>query len=128
MTEIEWVDGRPARIVTRREAEFDEEQVDLLLAVQQIERETGPHGIPMAKATDVAMRPWSKSKEPGGAHFTARRLATDWAQAALDSAKDAFYTSPEAEATRAADIWVVDERPDPVLPTTKRQTRNRRRP
>lgn len=117
MTEIEWDDhGRPARVVTRREPEFDDEQVDLLLAGRQLAAEVGPHGQPMVRATDPAGQPFNRRKPPGGFHWSARLAATDWAQAALDEAQREHYKDESRQATRSADIWIVEEKPDPTIP------------
>jgi hypothetical protein len=104
------------RVVTTREAEFDEEQVDLLLAVQELNADRGPHGQPMSEATDPQGAPGVRGKKPGGWHYRAKTVATDYAAAALREAQDARYADEAAQVHRETDIWVVEKVPDRLRP------------
>lgn len=108
--------GRVSRTVTTREAEWDEEQVDLLLAVQQLTADLGPHGQPMSEATDPQGATNVKAKGPGGYHYKARVIATDYAAAALREAQELEYKDDSAAARRDTDIWVVEKVPDRLRP------------
>lgn len=106
------------RAVTSREAEFDEEQVDLLLAMQQLRDDIGPHGQPMTEAIDPQGAPGVRGKQPGGYHYRARVVGTDWAAAALREAQDARYADKAAAEGRDTDLWVVEKLPDRLRPPT----------
>lgn len=66
--------------VVRCDPEFTREDVALLLADQLIEADTGPHGIPMSEALD-----------PANQGLFEGYLRTDYAQKAIDDAKDLTY-------------------------------------
>lgn len=113
--DIDWAGDRPVRLVAHRESEFDQEQVDLLLAVRALRSEVGPHGQPLAEATDPANAPFTRRKDPGGSHYSASIVATDHAQLAMKVAQDLYYADGAHEESRDADVWVVELKPDPVL-------------
>lgn len=74
ITRFEYDDaGRMVAAVTTREPEFAPDDVAVLLASRQKEREVGPHGIPMAVATDPAMKP--KIRVDMRVDFVAQALA-----------------------------------------------------
>lgn len=86
--------------IMTREPEFDQEQVDLLLAHEAIERSLGSHGIPYADATDEA---------------NARKFITtpvvDWAAKSLHEDQEAFFKSLDTDKEHPIDrgqfIWSV---------------------
>jgi hypothetical protein len=110
--------GRVVQTVTSREAEFDEEQVDLLLAVKQLRDDVGPHGQPMTEAIDPQGAPSVRGKKPGGYHYRASVVGTDWAADALREAQEARYADKAAAGGRDTDIWVVEKLPDRLRPRT----------
>lgn len=75
-------DGRIERIRVQTEAEWDEEQVDLLLAAASLRGEIGPHGIPMDEATSPFADPNDRNH---GWHYVAR-FRIDHAQRAANLA------------------------------------------
>jgi len=72
-----------------------------MLALQQVEEETGPLGISRVDATN-----------PANQHrFVARGPVVDWAEQALSRAKDAYYkrydTDPKNPIDRSGHLWSV---------------------
>lgn len=114
------VTGRVSRTVTTRESEWDEEQVDLLLGVKQLIADIGPHGQPMAEATDPQGSDNVRNKQPGGYHYRARIVATDHAAAALHREQQEHYKDESKAVHRETDIWVVEKVPDRLRPPAKR--------
>lgn len=67
-----------------QEAEFDDEQVALLVAARQARAEIGPHGIPMSEATSPLADPNDRFR---GWHYEAR-FRVDHAERAKNRALD----------------------------------------
>lgn len=78
---VERVDGIDYTF-TSTEPEWDFEQVDLLIAMREIEAETGPHGFLMSEATDPANQFAFQGDE-----FP----TTDWAEKARLDSQSAYY-------------------------------------
>lgn len=51
-TVFNYVDGVLVEAVTVAESEFSREDVELLMAVDRVETDIGPHGVPMSEALD----------------------------------------------------------------------------
>jgi hypothetical protein len=68
--------------VVTRTPEFTREDVALLVASRRMQREIGPHGIPMSEAMDPANQ--FAFKGPG-------QPKVDWAEKALRDDIDAYY-------------------------------------
>lgn len=64
--------------------EKDPEQIDLMVAFAEVEQETGPHGMPMAEATDPRADPTYYGDGSFGYQAT---LVEDWAQHAIEMEK-----------------------------------------
>lgn len=83
----------------------DAEQIDLMLAALEIEREAGPHGIPM----DVATSPRAAPSYYGADALRFRaRPVMDWAQHAISVARDELLKGDE-NADISAYRFVIDE-------------------
>lgn len=92
--------GRLLRVVTVREPEFTPDELALLLMSRRLQRDMGRHGIPMAEATDPA-------NQFAFAGYEAP--LTDFAEKALEDAKDRYYKAwPNAE--RNGHLWGVTRR------------------
>ena len=80
-------DGRLIRSVETVEAEWDDEQLALILAHLEIENDVGPHGQPMSEATDRL----GDAKNPDGRWwYKATAPHIDYAQKALDEARETY--------------------------------------
>jgi len=64
--------------------DMDPEQIDLMVAFTELERDTGPHGIPMREATDQRAAPGFYGD---GAYGFKATLVPDWAQHAVNVAR-----------------------------------------
>lgn len=62
VTEYVYEDGQVVSSVTTTEAEWDDEQVALVIAHLELENDLGPHGQPMSEATS----PLANPKNPKG--------------------------------------------------------------
>lgn len=76
--------GRPARYRVETEPEWDEEQLDLLLALDGLDAPVGPHGIPMDEATS----PLADANDRHRGYHYETRVKVDHAQRALNTAQD----------------------------------------
>lgn len=95
--------GRPAVFHVEQEAEWDEEQVTLLLAADELAAGIGSHGIPMSDATSALADPNDRFR---GYHYVAR-VKIDHAQRALNTAQDeraAAYPDEDAGSL----LWALD--------------------
>jgi len=96
--------------VSTSEPEWDAEQLNLLLAYEELLRSRGSHGFPMDVATDAKNQ----------FRFVATKVPTvDWAARALDSAQTAYYETADKAAgkpvSRAGHLWNVHlKEPDPL--------------
>lgn len=85
--------------MTAREPEFTSSETALFLAYQLQKADLGPHGIPMSEAMD-----------PANEHaFTAANggvPSIDFAEKAIEDAKDAYYDS-WPDANRNGHMWGV---------------------
>lgn len=106
-------EGRPAAYRIEREPEWDEEQVDLLLAADELAGEVGAHGIPMDEATS----PFADPNDPfHGWHYEAALPRIDHAQRALNTAMDQRREAyPEEDAGSL--LWRLNRIEDGPLPT-----------
>lgn len=87
--------GRPARFHIEEEVEWDQEQLDLMLALDGIDPELGPHGVPMDEATSPLADVNDRFR---GWHYVPH-VRTDHAQKALNAAQDErAKTWPEEDA------------------------------
>jgi hypothetical protein len=100
-------DGRVSGVTTRREAEFDSSQVNLLIAHMRARADIGPHGQPMSEATDPAANPAAD----GGWHYeTTTNGVMDYAQLSLNETRAAYfkkYGDRMTEEQKAAKQWRV---------------------
>jgi hypothetical protein len=105
--------GRPTRYRVQQEAEWDEEQVNLFLALAETQEEIGPHGIPMRDAVSPLADANDRFR---GWHYVAR-VRVDHAQKALNTAQDERRkTYPDEDAGSL--LWSLDRAEDG--PTTER--------
>lgn len=103
--------GRPTRFHVDTEPEWDDEQVDLLLALTGIDPEVGPHGIPMEDATNPLADPNDRFH---GWHY-ATSVRVDHAQRALNTAQEERRKAyPDEDAGSL--LWSL-ERVEDGLPT-----------
>lgn len=75
-------EGRVVRQTTLREAEWDREEYELLIASRELEAETGSHGFPMAEAMDPANQFAFKGSDTP---------VIDFAEKARLDAQEAYY-------------------------------------
>ena len=97
-------DGRLVRSVTVSEAEWSPEDVALLVASRQAERELGSHGIPLSEAFDPANQFRFKGQD-------APRV--DYAEKARLDAQEAFYKQHDKKdmpVNRHGHVWGVTKR------------------
>jgi hypothetical protein len=80
--------------------EFTPQDIALLLADEAAEADMGPHGIPMAEATDPANQFAFEGFE---------KPQTDWAERARQDAKDRYYKQ-WPDANRNGHMWGVRRR------------------
>lgn len=80
--------GRVARVVVRREAEFTADEVALLLGSVALEREVGAHGFTIAEATDPENQFAFEAPENG---------VVDWAERAGKRAARVFRDKYESD-------------------------------
>lgn len=92
-------DGRVSQTVTYQEPEFNDDDLALLLERASWERQIAPHGQPLSEATSSEN---DRRNRQGSGYYSAR-LVTDFAQEAIDSAREAL----EGKAPHGA-FWVVD--------------------
>ena len=93
-----WTWNRVCEVVVSTEAEWDAEQVALMLAAAEYEGELNPVGIPMKDATDPANQ----------FKFEVPKVPTvDWAMQALAKGQDAYYKNddPKKPMNRAGHLW-----------------------
>jgi hypothetical protein len=106
--------GRPSRFHVDTEPEWDEEQVDLLLALTDTEPDIGPHGIPMRDAVSPLADPNDRFR---GWHYEPR-VRVDHAQRVLNIAQaDRAKTYPDEDAGSL--LWSL-ERVEDGPPTPHR--------
>lgn len=86
-TEHEYEDGLLVRSVTTRESEWDEEQIDLLLAVDAFKADLGSHGHLMSEATNPGADP-TEYDTPYA--YVGHGPFTDWAEKARLDRIDAY--------------------------------------
>jgi hypothetical protein len=85
-----WTWFKQVGSVTRREAEFSDDERDLLLALSQYEADIGPHGHSLAKSTS----PGADPNEYGTAlRYVGHGPFTDWAKKAELDKEDAYRAS-----------------------------------
>jgi hypothetical protein len=94
VTVHEYSAGRRSRSTTTREAEFDSEQIDYLLAIDEFERSIGPHGHPLSEATADDADP---NNYDGGYSYVGLGPYTDWAKKAELDAADAYKAAFDPE-------------------------------
>jgi phage baseplate assembly protein gpV len=85
-----------------QEAEWDDEQIALLIAAQELRADIGSHGVPMSEATSPLADP--NDRFHGYSYST--RVKVDWAQRALNEAKAnraALYPDEDADSL----LWTV---------------------
>lgn len=80
------------------------EQRSLLMASVRLEADIGPHGQPMSEATSTEADP---SLLGGYSYRAPLRPTIDWAQRALDHARDA-YEKQYPNADTAGHVWRVE--------------------
>jgi len=90
ITEYEYDDqGRLARSMTVTESPFDTEQVDLLLALSEYEKQLDPNGFPIAEATSEDANPENyESRNP--IRYIAHGPFTNWAEKSRLDAEEAY--------------------------------------
>lgn len=87
VTEYEYADGVLVRSVEYREPEFDDAQVDLMIAYQRYVADVGRHGHLMSEATDPKADP---NEYDGGYRYVADDPVVDWAEKARLDAEEAW--------------------------------------
>lgn len=97
MTTYEYDGDRLVRAVTVREPEFTPGGVALLVASRRWEAELGPHGFPLSEAMDPANQFAFEGYE---------KPRMDWADKAMQDAKDRFYEA-NPKANRNGHRWGV---------------------
>lgn len=104
--------GRPNRFHVEQEVEWDQEQLDLVTALDGIDPEIGPHGIPMHEATSPLADPNDRFR---GWHYVAH-VRVDHAQRALNMAQDERRkTWPDEDAGSL--LWHLERVEDGPIPT-----------
>jgi hypothetical protein len=77
--------GRPSRFDVETEPEWTDDQLELLLALDGIDPDVGPHGVPMDEATSPLADPNDRFQ---GWHYEVPPPRIDHAQRALNVAQD----------------------------------------
>lgn len=82
-----------------------------MLALQELEKDIGPHGIPMSEATDPVNQ---------FAFETAKAPVIDWAARALAAGKKSYYDQYDTDKKRPMDrsghLWGVTAKKKPDRP------------
>jgi hypothetical protein len=73
-----------------REPEFDQEQYNLLAALEEYESGLGPHGLPLEETTSVLADPGN----PNGTHYYVATVRRDWALDAVEQREKEFEKHP----------------------------------
>ncbi|MCU1441139.1 MAG: hypothetical protein JWP85_2136 [Rhodoglobus sp.] len=107
-----WTWRRVLRTISTPEAEFDEEQVDLMLAAVALRNDTGGHGHLLSETTSEHANP--NYYGPGWMRFGARGPFTDWAEKARLDAVDAYRAQfpKDAPPNLNGMYWVIDRTED----------------
>lgn len=87
---------------TDGESEWDAEQVDWLLALKDLEAETGEYGEVLADAINDAADPQNLAS---GYQYVPVGPKTNWAVKAVQDAQDAFYK--DNDVSRNGHVWSV---------------------
>lgn len=106
-------EGRPTVFHIDQEPEWDDEQIDLVLAAQDLAGSVGPHGIPMSEATSALADPSDRSR---GWRYIVPPPRIDHAQRALNLAQRERAEAYPEEDTDSL-LWTVQrEDIDPAHP------------
>lgn len=81
--------GRTVQRV-HRESEFDQEQYDMLAALEEYEAGLGPHGLPLEETTSIDADP----ANPNGKYFYEGRVRRDWYLDAIEQREKEFEKHP----------------------------------
>lgn len=97
-------DGRLVSSVTVTEPEWDQLQVDYLIALELYEADIGPHGFRMSEATSKDADPSNRDRKY---RFVADEIPTvDFAAKTRDDAMDRYYKK-WPDANRNGHLWAV---------------------
>lgn len=103
-TEYRYEGDRIVSAVTVTDPEWDQLQVDYLLALELYEADLGPHGFHMAEATSRDADPANRDRKY---RFVASEFPTvDFAAKARDDAMDKYYKQ-YPDANRNGHLWSV---------------------
>jgi hypothetical protein len=91
------------RWVIEREAEWDDEQVMLLLAARELQADVGPHGHPLSEAMSPLADPNRRNE---GWRYEVPPPSVDYAAKALADAQDA-YSQQYPDANQNGLLWGV---------------------
>lgn len=95
-----------------REPEWDPEQVALLLAMQELRADIGPHGHPLSETMSPLADPNLRGE---GWHYEVPPPATDYAAKAVADAQHA-YGEQYPDANQNGLLWGVRKVPDGPFP------------
>jgi hypothetical protein len=99
--------GRFAGLEIYTEPEFDAEQVDLLLALTELDRDIGPYGQPYSEA----MSPGADLTGDNPTHwYVAKGPLVNYAQRAVEEAQEAFKAKLGDQPMPKALIWRVEKK------------------
>jgi hypothetical protein len=95
--------------IVTREPEFDTDQLDLLLAVQEYSRDMGPHGQLRSESTNPSADP---NDYTGRVRYVAEGPFTDWAEKAEQDAIERYRSSlPDDDKNGMhGKFWVVKKK------------------
>jgi hypothetical protein len=92
--------------VTRREPEWDTEQIDLLLALEALKRDLGPNGELMSEATSEDANP---NNYDSPLRYVAAGPFTNWAEKAKQDAIDSWKKSAGENPNTNGHYWTVEK-------------------
>jgi len=113
LTEYEYDEaGRVVRSLTMTESPFNLEQVDLLLAIREYQRNLDANGIPFERATSEDANPNVDENTPQKhpVRFLAQGPFTNWAEKSRLDAEDAYKKLAGDDVNLNGMFWTVEEK------------------
>jgi len=106
--------------MTMTESAFDVEQVDLLLAIREYQRNLDPNGIPFERATSLEADPNPTSPQANPVRFLPQGPFVNFAEKARLDAQQAYEKQAGEGVNLNGMFWTVEEKtyaPSPELGT-----------
>jgi len=113
LTEYEYdTEGRVVRSLTTTESAFNVEQVDLLLAIREYQRNLDANGIPFERATSQAANPNPDPDSPQAhpVRFLAHGPFVNFAEKSRLDAEDAYKKQAGDDVNLNGMFWTVEEK------------------